>query len=361
MKNNNTFILVVDDNPTNLQLVGQMLKREGFQISVAKDGQTALNQLSSNAFDLVLLDIMMPEMDGIETCKRIKSTEKIKDIPVIFLTAKTHPEDIVEGFQAGGVDYITKPFSEAELLARVNTHLELYFSKKKIVELNRNRDFIYSIIAHDIKRPFSKISQLISFLNEGMLSPDSQDFRQLIDLLEQHNTSTMKLIENLLEWTSILKSDALSVKPNSIYDVAGYAVAFHTQNAREKKIEIINKIPEQSMALFESNSFGTIMRNLIENAIKFTPENGTITLDTMAVGTKTHVLVSDTGIGMDKETIGKILHENEFHTSLGTKNETGTGIGLQIVKDLVKKNNGVLIIDSKVSQGSTFSVLLNNQ
>lgn len=361
MKNSNTFILVVDDNPTNLQLVGQMLKREGFQISVAKDGQTALNQLSSNTFDLVLLDIMMPEMDGIETCKRIKSTEKLKDIPVIFLTAKTHPEDIVEGFQAGGVDYITKPFSEAELLARVNTHLELYFSKKKIVELNRNRDFIYSIIAHDIKSPFNKISQLISFLNEGMLSPDSQDFRKLMGLLEQHNTATMKLIENLLEWTSIIKSDAITIKPNSIYDAVGYAVAFHTQNAREKNIEIINNIPEQSMALFESNSFGTIMRNLIENAIKFTPENGTITLDVMAAGAKTQVLVSDTGIGMDKETIGKILHKNEFYTSLGTKNETGTGIGLQIVKDLVKKNNGVLIIDSEVSQGSTFSVLLNSQ
>lgn len=361
MKHSDIYILIVDDNPTNLQLVGQILKKQGFQISVAKDGQTALNQLAGNVFHLVLLDVMMPEMDGIETCKRIKSNEKLKDIPIIFLTARTHPEDIVEGFDAGGVDYITKPFNEAELLARVKTHLDLFFSKKKIVELNKNRDFIYSIIAHDIKRPFNKISQLISFLKEGDLSPDSNDFHDLLGLLEKHNSATMQLIENLLDWTSILKSDSLKIEENNVYDAVGYAVAFHMQNAKEKNIEIINKIPEESTALFESNSFGTIMRNLIDNAIKFTPENGTITLDVRDSGTKTMVFITDTGTGMKEEVIDKILHKNEYYTSPGTKSEAGTGIGLQIVKDLIRKNNGMLKIESELLKGSTFAVLLNNQ
>lgn len=361
MINREIYILIVDDNSTNLQLVGQMLKKQGFRISAAKDGQTAINQMKSNPFDLVLLDVMMPEMDGIEACKRIKAIEKLKDIPIIFLTAKTHPEDIVEGFQVGGVDYVTKPFNEAELLARVNTHLELYFSKQKIIELNRNRDFIYSIIAHDIKRPFSKISQLISFLNEGALSPDSPEFRDLMVLLEKQNTGTMKLIENLLEWTSVLKKDTFRVKPNNIYEAVGYAVAFHAQSAKEKGIEIINNIPEEATAMFESHSFGTILRNLIDNAIKFTRDNGKITLDVQESGTKVKVRVSDTGVGMRHEVISNILHMNEYHASEGTKKEIGTGIGLQIVKDLIKKNNGMLQIESTMQKGSTFSVLLNKQ
>jgi len=118
-------ILVVDDNQENLRVVSNYLKESGFKIALAMNGEEALKILSSDKIDLILLDVMMPGMDGFEVCGKLKQDQKLKDIPIIFLTAKTETEDIVKGFQAGGVDYITKPFRKEELHARVNCHVEL--------------------------------------------------------------------------------------------------------------------------------------------------------------------------------------------------------------------------------------------
>ncbi len=124
----NERILVVDDTPANIQTVAAILKGQGYQLSVATNGKQALEVIEKVRPDLILLDVMMPELDGIETCRRIKSTEAWRDIPVIFLTAKTETADIVKGFEIGAVDYVGKPFNAHELLARVNTHLTDRFS-----------------------------------------------------------------------------------------------------------------------------------------------------------------------------------------------------------------------------------------
>ncbi|HEY4785580.1 MAG TPA: response regulator, partial [Bacteroidales bacterium] len=150
MDNKKDLILIVDDNLKNLEVLTKILKEEGFLISLAQDGGEALDQLNNITPDLILLDIMMPEMNGLEVCRRIKQNDKLKEIPVIFVTAKNQTEDLVEGFKAGGVDYISKPFQRDELLVRIKNHLELTGSRKRIIALNRTRDKIYSIIAHDI-------------------------------------------------------------------------------------------------------------------------------------------------------------------------------------------------------------------
>lgn len=118
-------ILIVDDEPRNIQILGTILKKNGYQVEFATDGRKALDWLNSKNFDLVMLDVMMPGLDGYEVCERIKANTRMMHIPVIFLTAKTETEDIVKGFEAGGTDYITKPFKAAELLARVKTHVEI--------------------------------------------------------------------------------------------------------------------------------------------------------------------------------------------------------------------------------------------
>ncbi len=125
-------ILVVDDIPGNIKVIGNSLKSKGYIVSFATSGEQGLDMARTNKTDLILLDIMMPGMDGIEVCQQLKSEERLKDIPVIFITAKTDKADIVKGFEAGGVDYVTKPFNTAELLARVQTHLELEHAKQVI-------------------------------------------------------------------------------------------------------------------------------------------------------------------------------------------------------------------------------------
>jgi DNA-binding response OmpR family regulator len=138
-------ILVVDDNQDNLKVVSSLLKERGYKIALALDGYSALKVLENENIDLILLDIMMPGMDGFEVCRRLKENEKLKEIPIVFLTAVADTEDIVEGFRLGGVDYVTKPFRMEELLARVNTHIQLKIThdmlKAYAEEYKESRDF----------------------------------------------------------------------------------------------------------------------------------------------------------------------------------------------------------------------------
>lgn len=129
------LVLLVDDNPQNLQVLGQTLQNEGYEIAMALNGNEALNFLKEDKPEIILLDVMMPELNGFDTCKKIKENDEVKDIPVIFLTAKTDVDDIVQGFDAGGVDYISKPFNRRELIARVKTHIELKKAREEIYNL----------------------------------------------------------------------------------------------------------------------------------------------------------------------------------------------------------------------------------
>ena len=135
-ENRKANILVVDDNPQNLKVVGSMLKDKGYQLSIALSGEDSIKYLEKNRADLILLDIMMPGMDGFEVCERIKANANTKDIPIIFLTARNELETITKGFESGAVDFVTKPFNAAELMARINTHLELNFKKQEVLTIN---------------------------------------------------------------------------------------------------------------------------------------------------------------------------------------------------------------------------------
>lgn len=135
MSDKKDLVLVVDDNPQNLQVLGPMLEKKGYDVAFATSGEQALEFASGEKPDLVLLDIMMPGMDGYQVCERLKKEKTTASIPVIFLTAKSDTDDIVRGFEAGGVDYVTKPFNSAELLARVKTHLELKNAREEIKTL----------------------------------------------------------------------------------------------------------------------------------------------------------------------------------------------------------------------------------
>jgi len=166
MKNDNERfrILIVDDVPKNIQVAANILQRQGYHMAFAQNGKAALSQIRANCFDLVLLDIMMPEMDGFEVCMEMKNAPETKDIPIIFLTAKTDTDSIVKAFELGAMDYVTKPFNGAELLSRVKTHLELNHTRRKLVEANASKDKFFSIIAHDLKNPFNAMIGLSRML-----------------------------------------------------------------------------------------------------------------------------------------------------------------------------------------------------
>lgn len=132
--NENISVLIVDDNQENLKVISNYLLKKEYKIALATDGESAFRILESNKIDLILLDIMMPGMDGFEVCTKLKEKKETMDIPVIFLSARSETDDIVKGFQTGGVDYVTKPFNKEELYARVNTHIQLKLAKDYLVQ-----------------------------------------------------------------------------------------------------------------------------------------------------------------------------------------------------------------------------------
>lgn len=169
------FILIVDDVLQNLQVIGTALMDAGYEISMATNGQQCLDMLETIYPDLILLDIMMPEMNGFEVCRRIKNNDDLKEIPIIFLTAKTETKDILEAFEAGGSDYVTKPFNQAELLARVSTHISLRKSKDMLILIN-NR----------LKEVMQNYNNTLNLVESNLL-PNINDIKSVLENLYAYN------------------------------------------------------------------------------------------------------------------------------------------------------------------------------
>jgi len=353
-------ILIVDDNIENLKVVGNILQSEQYDIAVSLNGESAINVLLNNEIDLILMDIMMPEIDGLETCRRIKRIDTLKEIPLIFLTAKAQTNDILEAFEAGGVDYIFKPFNRLELLARVHTHLDLFLSKRKLKELYKNRDMIYSIIAHDIKAPFNKITQFLQLLNGGYIDSNSYDFKELLDILDTETQKTNGLIDELIEWGQLLMNENTNqLQSNYLKPIIDTVIAFLKQQSDSKDLEIQNNVDEKVKIICNEKSMKVIIRNLLANAIKFTPTGGEITFSTEDNGQKIAILLEDSGIGMSKEVVEKLFVRNEFYKSNGTNKEKGSGLGLQIIKDMIQKNKAELNVNSIANEGTVFTLIID--
>ncbi len=224
---------------------------------------------------------------------------------------------MVEGFSVGGVDYIVKPFNRDELLIRVKNHLELADSRKKILQMNQTRDKMYSIIAHDIRSPLSSISMMITTINDGLIEAGSEYFAEIMKDIEISTKNTLSLLQNLLSWTKI-QSETISLTPqqDSVYQVINECYQLHKGNAKDKGIIVELDIQEDTAAFFDQVTIHTVIRNLISNAIKFTPQNGNIKISTKTIDNDIEISIKDSGVGMPAQVIEKIFVNREQHTSL---------------------------------------------
>jgi two-component system sensor histidine kinase/response regulator len=352
-------ILIVDDNLKNLQVAAKVLKDNGYSISLAQDGPSAIKMVEEEAPDLILMDVMMPEMDGMEASRQIRRNKDLKDIPIIFLTARNQTEDIVEGFKAGGVDYITKPFNKDELLIRIKNHLELAFARKKIIELNRNRDKLYSIIAHDVRSPLSSILFMIGAIKSNLITPGTDDYQEMLESIEKTTSETSTLLNNLLSWAKVQsQAVALTPKITNICNVLNECVSLLKANAELKNIALASDVPEGTSAYFDEVTMHTVFRNVISNAIKFTPLNGSVNVSSFIDQGMVTLVFKDNGLGIPEHVVEKIMIHNQHHTTPGTANEQGSGLGLVMVKDFISSNNGKLNIKSKEGEGTEIWISL---
>jgi signal transduction histidine kinase len=375
METSHAHIMVVDDVAENLQVLGNILHKEGFNISFAQDGRQALEIISEVLPDLVLLDISMPEMDGFEVCDILKKNDITKSIPVIFLTARTETESMVHGFNLGAVDYITKPFNPQELLARVKAHLEIKFSRdiihqqnEKLKEMNTTKDKFFSIIAHDLRNPFTVLLSSCELL---LLFLEKNDIEKVkLNAIRMLNSSKrgFLLLQNLLEWAQSQLGNTKFTPVNlMLKNLVSETSQFIENYANNKEIKIQNEVPDALQITADIALLQFVIRNLLTNAIKFTSKGGIVTIKASTNEYLTEISIFDTGIGMAKETQDKLFRIDTKVSSNGTNGETGTGLGLILCKEFVEKHGGNIFVESELGKGSVFkftipvSILFDNR
>ena len=365
MNEEDITLLLVDDNSNNLKLLASVLHPEGYRLSLAKNGVDALKIARNTVPDLILLDIMMPEMDGFEVCKKLKNNITTRDIPIIFLTAKSDTDDVIKGFQIGGVDYITKPFRKEELVIRVRTHVALQNKQikleqqaKDLKQSNQIKDLMFSIISHDLRGPIGSMKTMLDILLQRGTDQD-KFISNAIKNLNKTADNTLILLENLLMWAKSQKQD-LEIKSEkvSLYSQIEDVVALFNHFIEEKAIQIDRAVSKEHAIHVDKNIFNTILRNLLSNAIKFTPNNGKIIIKTWKKTNHLFISIKDSGKGMDKELQHNILKEGQMISTSGTNKEKGSGLGLILCHDLIKRSDGDLMIKSKEGEGTEIIIQL---
>ncbi len=348
-------LLIVDDMPKNIQVVANILKNEGYQMTFARDGKSALEKIRSLDYDLILLDIMMPEMDGFEVCTILKNDPNYNTIPVIFLTAKSDATSIVKGLELGAVDYINKPFNHAELIARVRTQLQMKYIREKLVEANATKDKFFSIIAHDLRNPFNHLLGFSEILINKFESLSNEQILKFINNIHSSAQNMYRLLENLLSW-SIVQLGTFDWSPAEfdINQIVKETLELLKTQAGSKKIKFNTDLKPGLRGYADVNMITTVFRNLVSNAIKFTPENGHIDINADIKDSLLHISVQDSGVGLSAENIEKLFRINVHFSRKGTNEETGTGLGLILCKEFVEKNGGKIWVKSKEEEGSQF-------
>lgn len=352
-------ILIVDDVAKNIQLVAKFLTKEGYNLYFAQSGEAALKQVEQNYFDLILLDIMMPEMDGFEVCRRIKENKKNHLVPIIFITAKTDDEAIKKSFSIGGVDYITKPFNPEELIARVRTHISLQSRERELRELNSTKDTILSIISHDLKTPFFNIMGLGEIMLNNYEGFSDAEKKELLTNMVDSARASHNLLDNLLNWIR-MQTGKIAFMPirSNINSLIKGTIELARFQATSKGVDLIYNDISDVEVFTDEHMFNTILRNLMTNAIKYTNSGGKVEILAQEIDEIVKISVKDNGVGIPSEKIDKLFSYGNSVSTPGTNQELGSGFGLIITHDFVKKNKGELTVESEVGQGTTFSFTL---
>ena len=357
-------ILIVDDVMSNVLLLKVLLTNEKFAIATASNGRQALEQVEKENPDLVLLDVMMPDMSGFEVAQHLKSNPNTADIPIIFLTALNSTADIVKGFQVGANDFISKPFNKEELIIRVTHQISLVAAKRLILskteELQRTiagRDKLYSVIAHDLRSPMGSIKMVLNMLILNLPSEKiGAEMYELLTMANQTTEDVFSLLDNPLKWpqSQIGKLNVV-YQDVDLVEVTDGVIEIFSMVASLKKIRIHEMKPEKMMVNADIDMLKTVVRNLLSNAIKFSKENSEVLVKMEEVDGMAVVSVQDYGCGISEEGQKKLLHTDTHFSTFGTNNEEGSGLGLLLCKDFVVKNGGKLWFTSKEGEGSIFS------
>lgn len=376
-------ILVVDDDLKNIQVgINFLKKNKDYHLVFATSGEQALDRVAEVDFDLILLDIVMPTLNGFEVCKRLKANEKTKNIPIIFLTAKHEQDSLVKGFEVGGADYITKPFNAPELNARVKTHLELHHShKQEVAKLQKMLmcsqqaeivKFIASGIAHDCNNFMMSIRSNIQMLQKR-LTIDGLSVDNYLDFFEGVNIASKQistLLNNFFSFSSKNKAqqEIVDIKEvifdlNKIYKGnSSHNISFEQEVISQPALAVADKLHIEQVLL---NLIFNAQHAILERPDDHNQEKGTIRLSVDSCKGEIHkdlasedsylkISISDNGTGIPPEIIENIF--DQYFTTRAING--GTGLGLAVSMAIAKSHKGTIDVSSEVGKGTVFTLLL---
>lgn len=331
-------ILVVDDNPMNLDLLSRRLERKGFQVEAASGGQEAIDRCENEDFDLMLLDIMMPDVTGMQVLETVRKQYSTAELPIIMTTARTQSEDIVAALNAGANDYVTKPIDFNVLMARIHTHLNL----RNLFQLKT--EFL-SMASHDLKNPlFVIVCQAYLIATKApvgaTMTPEVMD---MVNNIAQHSRQMQQIITDFLDFQAVEDGHIrLDKKPVNLADLASTVVRNLQPYAQEKEIELAVSVPSgvPCTVIADHNRIDQVVQNLAGNALKFNPPGGRVVIEVQAVDGGGELRVVDNGPGLTPQDLEKIFVQTGKLSNKPTGGEASNGLGLSICRKLIELHDG---------------------
>jgi two-component system, sensor histidine kinase and response regulator len=361
-------ILLVDDDRLNLRILRGILQNEGYVLAEAGSAEAAMEKYEEFQPDLVLFDVILPGMDGFEACRELRKRYGGQAAPVMFITAKQESDSVVEGFGAGGVDYVMKPFRQKEVVARIRTHLHMRLLMdqqqtlvSQLSKANADKNKFLGMAAHDLRNPLASIRGLAEFLSDGTVGPLSADQRELIDLIHQASQGMVTLVNDLLDVATIESGELkLHPAPASLADVVEKSITFNALESVRKRTQIVcTERPSAPLITVDAEKIRQVIDNLLSNAVKYSPPASTIRVSLALDDDGTQVIcVRDQGPGIPENEHDRLFKDFSRLSARPTGGEKSTGLGLAICRKIVEAHHGTIVAENHPAGGCEFRVHL---
>ena len=360
-------ILIVDDDAHNIRLLQKILVHERYTVSLATNGVEALEAVGREVPDLILLDVMMPGLDGFQVTQRLRAEERYKNLPIIVVSAKVQTRDITYGLDAGANDYITKPINVDELLARVRTQLRLKEAQDKLTRANEEllrlselKGRLVAVVSHELRTPLTSIRSALELVIKRAADAGGGTLTQLLEISIRNTDRLIRLVNDVLDFARLEQGGPhFQLKPFALGGLVSRAVdevtALGEPHQIRVRIEISDDLP---MALGDIDRLHQVVINLLSNAIKFSPTGSDVVISALECEAGLRVLVRDQGRGIAAADLPRLFQPFQQVGLPVHKLGGGTGLGLVISREIVERHGGHLEVESTPGEGSTFAFTL---
>ena len=361
-------ILVVDDDRLNRRILRGILQHEGYILAEADSAESALVKYNEFNPHLVLFDVVLPGISGFDACRELRKRHGAQAAPVMFITAKQESDDVVEGFSAGGVDYVLKPFRQKEVVARIRTHMQMrllidqqHTLVDQLSRANAAKNKFLGMVAHDLRNPLASIRGLAEFLSDGSVGPLTPDQLELISLIHQASQGMVTLVNDLLDVATIESGELkLQTAPVSLAELIEKSITLNALESTRKRTHIVfvERVAAPPIIL-DADKTRQVIDNLLSNAIKYSPPGSTVrvALSLMPDGTQV-IHVRDQGPGIPDNERDRLFKDFGRLSARPTGGEKSTGLGLAICRKIVDAHRGTILAENHPAGGCEFRVLL---